>query len=96
MRLDEDIMKKRNSRRGVISETEDARVELVAGEPSEPLSLDEVRVANAEYLAALTASMDPAEAVRAIDELVDQVRAARKEAKRRGDVHNNIRVTRLR
>ena len=89
-------MKKRKARCGTVSESKYARVEIVEGTLSEPLSLDEVREANAPRFAALAAVIGPAEAKRAFEDFMAQIEAARKEAARRGDVYQNVQVTRLR
>ena len=88
-------MKKRRSRAGVVSETEFARVEIVKGKPSEPLSIDEVRQANEEYFAALCLVVGPVVAKQAFDDFLQQIEEASAEVQRRGDACRRIRVTRL-
>ena len=89
-------MKKRKTRQGLISESKYARVEIVEGAVAEPLSLDEVRQANEPRFAALAAVIGPVEANRAFEDFMVHIEAAREEASRRGDVHQNVQVTRLR
>lgn len=89
-------MKKRTSHCGTVAESKYARVEIVEGSVSEPLSLDEVRQTYEPRFAALAAVVGPDEANHAFEELMAQIEAARDEARRRGDVYQNVQVTRLR
>jgi hypothetical protein len=89
-------MKKRTPRCGTISESKYARVEIVEGSLSEPLSLAEIRQAHEPRFAALAAVVGPIEANRAFEEFMAQIEAAREESARRGDVYQNVQVTRLR